>query len=152
MTPGALSKRVVTDRLSWVDRMVAGIRALPLATRQEFFSDERNAAAAESGLWRGLEALFDLGRHLLAKALGEGVSEYKEIASALKARGVLSQEDAELLRVLAGYRNRLVHFYHEVGADELYEICRDHTSDLERLANAYREWLKAQAHRLDEAL
>ncbi len=152
MTPGAISKRVVSDRLAWVDLMLGEIRALPLGDREGFFSDRRNVWTAESCLRRGLEALFDLGRHLLAKGFGLGVSEYKEIALRLNEQGVLSQEEAELLQVLAGYRNRLVHFYHEVGADELYEICTFRLMDLEHLASAYRKWLKSHPDYLDGQL
>ncbi len=150
--PGPISKRVVSDRLAWVDRMVGEIRSLPLDDRKQFFSDKRNLWTAESCLRRGLEALFDLGRHLLAKGFGQGVTEYKEIASRLREQGVLSQEEAELLRMLAGYRNRLVHFYHEVGAEELYDTCGQHLADLERMAAAYREWLKKHPESLDESL
>jgi len=149
---GTISKRVVSDRLAWVDRMVSEIRALPLENRAAFFSDRRNLWAAESCLRRGLEALLDLGRHILAKGFGIGVSEYKEIALRLAEHGVLAAQDADLLRVLAGYRNRLVHFYHEIGPDELYEICAFRLTDLGHLATAYREWLRKHPDQLDERL
>ena len=152
MMSGMISKRVVSDRLAWVDRMVSEIRALPLEDRAAFFSDRRNLWAAESCLRRGLEALLDLGRHILAKGFGIGVSEYKEIALRLAEHDVLAAQDADLLRVLAGYRNRLVHFYHEIGPDELYEICAFRLTDLERLATAYREWLRKHPDQLDERL
>ena len=48
MTPGNLSKRVVGDRLSWVRRMIQGIRALALEDREAFFADQRDLWAAES--------------------------------------------------------------------------------------------------------
>jgi uncharacterized protein YutE (UPF0331/DUF86 family) len=152
MMSETISKRVVSDRLAWVDRMVSEIRALPLGDQATFFSDRRNVWAAESCLRRGLEALLDLGRHILAKGFGIGVSEYKEIALRLAEHGVLASQDAGLLRVLAGYRNRLVHFYHEIGPDELYEICTFRLTDLERLAMAYREWLRKHPDQLDERL
>ena len=152
MMPGPISKRVVSDRLDWVERMVAEIRSLPLDDRKLFFSDKRNIWTAESCLRRGLEALFDLGRHILAKGFGKGVTEYKEIALSLREQGVFAQEDAELLRILAGYRNRLVHFYHEVDAEELYDICGQHLTDLERMVAAYQVWLKKHPDRLDESL
>jgi uncharacterized protein YutE (UPF0331/DUF86 family) len=152
MTPARLSKRVVSDRLAWVARMMAEIRALPLADREAFFADSRNVWAAESCLRRALEALFDLGRHILVKGFALGVSEYKEIASSLEDAGVLAGEEAALLRILAGYRNRLVHFYHEVGPDELYEICAERLPDLERIVAAYRRWLNHHPDRLDETL
>lgn len=152
MTPGRLSKRVVSDRLSWVERMVDEVRALPLEDREAFLADRRNVWTAESCLRRALEALLDLGRHILAKGFGLGVSEYKEIASRLGDQGVLSREETELLRVLAGYRNRLVHFYHDVGPDELYEVCARDLVDLERIAQAYRKWLREHEEWLDETL
>ena len=37
MTPGLVSKRVVIDRLVWIERMLAEIRALPLEDKQAFF-------------------------------------------------------------------------------------------------------------------
>ena len=152
MTPGEISKRVASDRLAWVRQMIAEIRALPLEDRQEFFADRRNVWTAESCLRRSLEALLDLGRHVLAKGFGVGISEYKDIAGQSRANGILSAGDAELLRTLAGYRNRLVHFYHEVEPEELFEVCASNLEDLERLARAYDEWLTSHPEYLDESL
>ena len=94
----------------------------------------------------------DLGRHLLAKGFGAGVSGYKEIATGLEQNGVLSADEAALLRMLAGYRNPMVHFYHEIETDELYNICTTHVSDLKMIAEAYRGWLADNSDRLDANL
>lgn len=152
MTSGKLSKRVIVDRLAWIERMVKEICALPLDDRASFLNDSRNVWTAESCLRRTLEALFDLGRHILAKGFGVGASEYKEIAQQLAANEVMSQDNAKLLVIFAGYRNRLVHFYHEVSPDELLEICRTGIMDIEQVTQAYRSWIKSHHHLLDEAL
>ncbi len=152
MMTGRLSRRVIADRLEWIDRMLAEIRSLPLAAKEAFLSDSRNLWAAESCLRRSPEALFDLGRHILAKGFGHGITEYKQIALALGEQGVLSEEESSLLRILAGYRNRLVHFYHDVEADELYEICAHQLQDVERIANALRTWIGEHPHLLDDSL
>ena len=152
MTPDSVSKRVVSDRLEWITRMVHEIRRLPLGDEHAFLEDSRNVWTAESCLRRALEALFDLGRHLLAKGFGLGVSEYKEIALKLEEMGVISQADTALIQSLAGYRNRLVHFYHEVEPDELFTICANQLEDIEHMANVFRLWLKAHPERLDETL
>lgn len=152
MTPGSVSKRVAADRLALAADLVAEIRALPLVDRQAFFADRRNIWTAESCLRRSLEALFDLGRHILAKGFGVGVSEYKEIAVRLQERGVLSVGEAATMRVLAGYRNRLVHFYHEVSAEELYEVCLHQLIDVELVRAACQRWLREHPEKLDEVL
>lgn len=152
MSPDVIVKRVVVDRLGWVERMVATIRSLPLEDDEQFFADPRNVWTADACLRRALEALLDLGRHVLAKGFGQGTSEYKEIASGLEERSVLAPQEAALLRLMAGYRNRLVHFYHEVTPEELYSICSQQIGDVERVAGALRAWLAAHPERLDEQL
>jgi len=152
VSPGKLSKRVIGDRLAWIDKMVVEIRALPLDSYEDFSANRRDVWAAESCLRRALEAVFDLGRHILAKGFGQGVTEYKQIASELETAGVLSHSRARLLSTLAGYRNRLVHFYHEVTSEELYEICRNNLDDLLRIKNALRKWVNENPDSIDETL
>jgi uncharacterized protein YutE (UPF0331/DUF86 family) len=132
--------------------MIAEIRALPLATYKEFSANQRDVWAAESCLRRALEAIFDLGRHILAKGFGQGVTEYKQIASELEKAGVLSNSQARLLSTLAGYRNRLVHFYHEITFEELYEICRVNLDDLLKIKNAFLQWVNNNPDQIDETL
>ena len=152
MSPGKLSKKVIGDRLAWIDKMVAEIRALPLGSYEEFSANRRDVWAAESCLRRALEAIFDLGRHILAKGFGLGVTEYKQIATELETAAVLSHSRARLLSTLAGYRNRLVHFYHEVTSEELYEICRNNLDDLLEIRNAFRKWANENPGSIDETL
>lgn len=152
MAPGKANQRVVAERLQWVRRMEEEIRSLPLASLDEFTSDRRNIGAAESCLRRALEALLDLGRHLLAKIFGEAVTEYKRIAEELERRQVLAPETAHRLRVLAGYRNRMVHFYHEVTEEELYAICTDQIEDVLAVKDAFLNWLESHPESIDTSL
>ena len=101
---------------------------------------------------RALEALFDLGRHVLAKAFGLGVSTFKEIATQSRDHGILEPEEAELLRVLAGYRNRLVHFCHHVSREELHRICLHQLGDLMGIVDGYRRWTETHPGLLDDDL
>lgn len=105
-----VSEKVVTGRLAWMQERLAGISALPLEAEAAFIQDPRNVAAAESYLRRALEALLDLGRHVLARGFGQAVSEYKEIPQGLREVELLADDEARLMRDMAGYRNRLVHF------------------------------------------
>ncbi len=150
MTPSRLRAKVVAERAAWVRQMVASLRALPASTYVEFASDLRNFAAAESYLRRALEALLDLCRHVLSKGFGEAPSEYKELAPALMRAGVISVDEADLLRQLAGYRNRMVHFYQEVSHHELYEISKVHLADVDQLLEAVLQWIRTHPESIDQ--
>ena len=131
--------------------MLAGLRSLPLQSYEEF-TKSPNIAAAESYLRRALEALLDLGRHILAKRFGKAVAEYKVIAAELETFGVLSSDSSKKLRILAGYRNRMVHFYHEISGRELYEICTGDVRDIEEVLSEMLNWIKKNLDSLDNEL
>jgi len=152
MTPARLRAKVIAERVAWIRRMLDGLRALPLTTPETFSSDPRNLAAAESYLRRVLEALLDLGRHVLAKGFGRAAVEYKDVATGLAETHVLTEREAVLLRSLAGYRNRLVHFYHEVSEHELYQICTGQLGDIEDILTVILGWIRAHPDKIDHEI
>ena len=141
MTPAVLRAQVIAERSAWIRKMIFQLKGLPLESYEVFCSDPRNVAAAESYLRRCLEALLDLGRHLLAKGFGQAVSEYKEIARVLKENEILDEEGHLRMVKLAGYRNRLVHYYQEISNQELYDICNSRLDDIEDLLAVILKWI-----------
>ena len=117
-----------------------------------FAADPRNAASAESYLRRALEALLDLGRHIPAKGIGQGPAEYKEVAIGLARAQVLGESQGALLVRLAGYRDRLVHFYDEVSDEELYEICTRQAGDVGDLLDALLGWVRRHPEQVEGRL
>lgn len=88
----------------------------------------------------------------MAKVFGEAVTEYKAIADELEKRNVLTNEAALRLRILAGYRNRMVHFYHEITTEELYDICSHELDDLLMVCEAFKEWIKTHPEYIDQSI
>jgi uncharacterized protein YutE (UPF0331/DUF86 family) len=142
MTSDKINGNVIVQRAAWIHKMLDSIRDLPLQTREDFINNKHNIAAAESYLRRALEALFDIGRHILAKKFAHPAAEYKEIADGLFEKKVLAKHDAEILRQMAGYRNRMVHFYHEIGPEELYDICTTHLDEIHLLLTKLAKWTR----------
>lgn len=149
MTPSEMRAKTIADRIGIVRSMLDNLRMIPLGSLEKFSSDPLNAPAAESFLRRALEALMDVGRHILAKGFGRGVSEYKKVAAELGEVGVLGREEAALFRKMAGYRNRMVHLYDEVTTEELFQICTEHLNDFDLIIGAIMNWLRAHPQKLD---
>lgn len=140
MTVGRINFKVVSDRLEIVQDCLRGLRALPLGSLDEFTSDYRNPAAAESLLRRSLEALLDIARHLLAKGFGLPSLEYRQAASLAREKGlILELQTAQRFVLLAGYRNRMTHVYAEVTSTELYRIVSSQLGDVEAVAEELQQ-------------
>jgi uncharacterized protein YutE (UPF0331/DUF86 family) len=143
MSPGTIDEKVIAQRARWIREAIAALKELPLSDQQAFLGNKHNIAAAESYLRRSLEALFDVGRHILAKGFAYPATEYKEIASGLFEKSVIGKADADLMRKMAGYRNRMVLFYHDISPEELLDICRHHTDEIDRLLERMLQWLRS---------
>ena len=133
--------KLIEDRLGFIVKSIAKLKRLSRLNEADFLRED-TPAIAESYLRRSLEAIFDIGRHIIAKAAGKGIVEYKEIANALGQRGVITKELAEILRLMAGYRNRLVHFYHEITDKELYLIVKNNLSDIENFVKEIKAFIE----------
>ena len=138
MTPSAIDLKIVGDRLGIVDAAVRELRALPASDLATFTSDRRNIWAADALLRRAIEALFDTARHVLAKAHGRGGLEYREVARLASDLGLVPADLADAMMKIAGFRNRLAHYYDEVTPAELFSVISTRLGELTALADAFR--------------
>ena len=122
----------ILDLIRFVESCVEELKPFSRMTEKEFLSDRKNPPFVESYLRKALEAVFDIGRHILAKSYGFKEIEYKTIAKELGKRKVISEELSEVLIKMAGYRNRMVHFYREVTSEELHQIILNNMEDFNR--------------------
>lgn len=138
-----IDRSLVKERLCSIRRSLERLERLARTPREAFLAPDSDLpAVAESHLRRSLEAVFDVGRHILAKTGHvEFITEYKGIARGLVETGIVDRSLLDALVRMAGYRNRLVHFYHVVTDEELYEIVRTRLDDLRRFIHEMKTYL-----------
>lgn len=147
-----INEKVVAAKVETIRRMLRGIATLPLAEEKDFTADFLMISAGESMLRRALEALLDLGRHISAKGFSSAVVEYKQIGKALGENGVLGTQSVTVLVKMAGYRNRLTHFYDEVTPEELYGVLTTGIADIDSVLDEILQWLRSNPELLDTSL
>lgn len=133
----------VLELLRFIEGCLEELRPFSAMTLEEFLSDRKNPPFVESYLRRALEAVFDIGRHILAKTYGFKDIEYKVVAKELGERGVITKGLSDVLYVMAGYRNRMVHFYREVTPDELYHIVTNNLKDFDSFTREIVAFIRA---------
>jgi len=141
-----LSKNTILGKIDEIQKDLLKLTTMKELAIEEFKSGE-NYAIAEHYLRRALEAVFETGAHILARIPGQRASGYKDIAFLLAETGIIPEKFAkETLVKMAGYRNRLVHFYSEISKDEMYEIIQNKLDDF----NVFNEHIKILLSSLDK--
>ena len=137
-----INRTKVVTRLAFIEDACKEMRNLGSAEKEEFLKDKTKVAAVESYLRRSLEALFDIGRHILVHEGWRDYSmEYKSIARGLVEKKIVSDDAKTKLMQMAGYRNRMVHFYDEVTPEELYQIVHEDLKDIEKIIQEIKEYI-----------
>ena len=140
----ALKMQSVVPRIDGITKDIAKLRELSQIPLDPFRNEENlYFDVAKGRLREALEGVFNIGAHILSRLEGGRATEYKEIARKLGEYGIVDKEfaDTRLVR-MAGYRNRLVHFYAEIDAEELYNILHNNLGDFDVFLSAVKQVLE----------
>ena len=97
---------------------------------------ERSYRGIERLVQLVVQALLDLGTMVIAALNGPRPRSYSEIGAILRSLGVLGDEEADLVRSLAGLGNVLLHGYAVVDRGRVVEFASRLRGDATRLASA----------------
>lgn len=129
-----INKEVIISRLSEIEKDLDKLSKFKDFSIQKFEEND-NFAIAEHYLRRALEAVFDIGNHILSRVPGLRVTTYKDIAINLGKENILPEEFvSEKLIKMAGYRNRLIHFYSEISIEEIFNIIKFELTDFQEFS------------------
>lgn len=141
MTSLPLEKDIIIKRIEGIEAEIAELSKLGEKSRVDFTSGD-GWKLAQFHLHRALEGVFHIGTHILSRIPGAQATQYKEIALKLGEQRIVPTDFANKNLVeMAKYRNRLVHFYAEVSADELYRIIHEDLGDFSIFLASIKEVL-----------
>jgi uncharacterized protein YutE (UPF0331/DUF86 family) len=138
-----LNREALQSRLSYIEGSLKSLERFVGITFEEFRSNPDNFRIAFYDLRRALEAAMDIGSHILSRIPGARASSYKEISKLLGKHKIIPLDFADnQFGKMAGYRNRMAHFYAEITEKELYEIVQKDLGDFKVFSRFISELLK----------
>ncbi len=131
MVSQVIKRQSIVPRIDGIQQDVQKLKQLSELSLTAF-SEESNFIKAQFYLRRALEGVFHIGSHILARLPGGRATEYKEIALKLGEMGIVDENFAQnQLKKMAGYRNRLTHFYADIKPEEIHAIIKDDIGDFD---------------------
>jgi uncharacterized protein YutE (UPF0331/DUF86 family) len=132
----------INDRIAVIRENLDELREMRKLPLEAFRSNRRDVAAAKYFLRSAIEAVHDIGSHILAKQKWGPPSGYADVMIKLQKHGVVTEQSLPEYVKMIKYRNRLVHFYHEVTVEELHEIILTKLGDFDRFIGEVIGWLE----------
>ncbi len=137
-----INKQIILLRINGIQGEIQELKKVRDLNFDEFSSGS-GYKIAHYHLHRTIEGVFNIGSHILARIPGVEITDYKGIATGLGANGIIDKKFANTkLKDMAGYRNRLVHFYAEISSEEIYKIINEDLDDFDIFLESIKKFLE----------
>ena len=137
-----LNHNLIMDRISQIRISSNRLKQLVATDKETFLANHDNFAIAEHHLRRALEAVLDIGRHIVAKEGLGRPEDYRGIFELLGQHKILAPAFTKQIQGMAGYRNRLVHDYARVTEEEIFEIISERLDDFQTFTKNILEYIE----------
>lgn len=127
-----IDKQIINVRVEHIRENLRHLREYAKMSRAAFVKDYRNVAAAERMLQTSIEAMIDIGNHIIATESFESPMEYKDVFLILGRHGIFSEAFTKHLVEMAKFRNLIVHGYLGVESGRVFEIIKNNLRDFDR--------------------
>lgn len=134
--PEVIRRRL--DNLDGYLRILEGMRRYPL---EEFLADPEHYGSAERFLQLAIEALLDMGNHVIAEENLGVVNQSRDIPRIFREHGYLEPGLEERWMRMIGFRNILVHEYLELDRRRVHEVIQQNLGDLRGIQRIFAGFL-----------
>ncbi len=136
-----VNAEVIRKRLNKLDEYLAILQKLQAYSKDEFLKEPEHYGSAERFLQLSIEAISDIGNHLVA-GLNLGVVNWQsDVPALLSQHGYLDDPLKDQWIRLLGFRNILVHEYLDIDRTIVYDVLQQHLEDVENVKNVFARFL-----------
>lgn len=137
-----IDEEIVTVRIAKIreyGRLLAGLLQTP---KDKFVQEPAYYLQAERLLEVMIQAMIDIGNHVIAGLLLKKPEDYRQVFDILAQNRVIPEELLPKVRALVGLRNLLVHEYFEIDHGRLYDEAKAVLADFEEFCKAIVHFLQ----------
>ena len=132
---------VIRKRLNKLDEYLSILYKLQRYRKDEFLEDPEHYGSAERFLQLVIEAITDIGSHVIADDGLGMINTYSDIPAILAEKGVIDAGLKDQWIRMIGFRNALVHEYVDIDREIVYDVLINHLAEIEDLKKIFAQFL-----------
>src|SRR3989344_5844176 len=136
-----LDKEALQSKIARIRRNLRELKRLGKLPYKKYIQEDYHTAVAERLLHISIEAMLDIGSHIIAEeGLGEPL-EYRNVFSILVKAKILPKNKEEDFVNLTGLRNRIVHLYDTIDHKRIHSFFQHNLNDFEIFIKKVTQYL-----------
>ena len=132
---------VILKRLTKLEEYLRILKQMRRHALGEFLADPEKYGSAERFLQLTIEALNDIGSHVIADLDMGVIDSASDIPRLLHQRGYCTEELRDCWTRMNGFRNVLVHDYLDVDRRVVHAVLQEDLGDIEKIMRIFAPFL-----------
>jgi uncharacterized protein YutE (UPF0331/DUF86 family) len=137
-----VNEEIVRRLLNNIESYTKDLESNTEISYAQYSTDIKTQRFIERTLHIAIEAMLDITHHIISD---EGLREpdsYSDAFKILAEHKIIPSDYLEKAKLMAQFRNKLVHNYEKIDQEQLYSIFKDHRSDFSEFVELISRWLK----------
>lgn len=127
-----VDREVVVERIKHLEEKIDYLKNIRDYKKSEFSKEADIYFRFERALHLAIEAVIDIGNHIIADHQLKTPDSNKDIFKILANNNIIDKNLADKLMKMAGFRNILVHDYLDLDRELEYEIISNNLEDIKK--------------------
>ena len=121
----------IENKIRYVKDNLEKLKELQQESKQDFLNDYLKYDTAKYNLQVSIEALIDIGNHIISRENFKFPDTNADTFKILKEENIISKNKLKAFIAMAKFRNMVVHLYDKIDEKEIYDILQNHLDDFE---------------------
>jgi len=121
----------VTRKFLQLDEYLGLLRNISKMPLESFLKDKIIIGGAKYYLQVSIECCLDVANHIIASEQFRAPRDYADSFKVIEEEEIVNNDLGQRLRLMAKFRNRLVHLYSEIDDSYVYQFMNENLNDIE---------------------
>ncbi len=140
-----VNEEVVNHLLHNMEGHLQELRSATDINYGKFIYDIRSQRFIERTIHILIEICFDIVHHIISDQGWREPTSYADAFSVLAENNVIDAESVIKYRLMAQFRNKLVHYYEKIEPEQVFTIFSKHLTDFDQFIHSIKIWF-SQRH------
>ncbi|PIT98140.1 MAG: hypothetical protein COT71_02345 [Candidatus Andersenbacteria bacterium CG10_big_fil_rev_8_21_14_0_10_54_11] len=140
----ALDPDITKERLAKLEEVVEKLERERPSSAKELAKSDLLSDATLYRLQVGIEAIVDIGGHILAEVFHQRTESYKDTIRELARVGIIPADFAEQNLPMTDFRNLVVHHYGTIDLAKVYDYLTEAPDIFRQFAGYYHAFMEKQ--------
>ncbi|MHC4874104.1 MAG: type VII toxin-antitoxin system HepT family RNase toxin [Planctomycetota bacterium] len=141
-----VNEEIVRRLINNIESYVKDLESHSEIPYSEYSTDIKTQRFIERTLHIAIEAMLDIAHHIISDECLREPDSYTDAFKILAENNIIPSAYLDKAKLMAQFRNKLVHNYEKIDQEQLFSIFKDHQNDFIEFVELISRWLKTSTN------